>query len=636
MALFASPEATFMHFRSRHAVLAGALGLLALLAAQAATRYANVAPLATITAPAAGSSFASGSAITVTASASDSDGSIARVDFYDGGSFIGRDTTAPYSVLWQGASTGSHALTAVAVDNRKAKATSSPVTISVVATTDTTAPGVPTGLATSGRTSSSISLQWNAASDNIGGSGIAGYDVFRNGAKIGATANTSYADAGLAADTAYDYAVRARDVAGNVSPLGSTLVAATAPAGTAGKRVSGYFTQWGIYNTQYFVRSLEASGSAGRLTHLNYAFGNVRNNRCEVGVLKATNADTGEGGDAYADYSRTFSASESVDGVADIWGQPLRGNWNQLKKLKARHPGLKVLVSLGGWTWSRGFASAARPENRQAFVASCIDAYIRGNLPAFDAAGGAGAAAGVFDGFDIDWEYPAACGLTCGSAEDSDNFTAMLAEFRRQLDAIRPGLELSATIGAGIDKIRVTRPDLYYPYVDAINVMSYDFHGGWDATTNFHSALFDSPNDPSTGDARYYNSNDAIQALLDRGVPASRLNLGMASYGRGWSNVANINHGLYQRGTAAAGSLEPGIESYRVLKTLGYPVYADPDAKARWIYNGSTFWSFDDPAVIADKMAYAQVQGLGGAFLWDFSGDDAQGSLVAAMYSGLR
>ncbi|MEW2925285.1 glycosyl hydrolase family 18 protein, partial [Pseudomonas juntendi] len=92
-------------------------------------------------------------------------------------------------------------------------------------------------------------------------------------------------------------------------------------------------------------------------------------------------------------------------GSADTWDQPLRGNWNQLKQLKAKYPGMKVLISLGGWTWSRGFSSAARPENRQAFVASCIDAYIKGNLPVTDGAGGAGAALGVFDGIDIDWEY---------------------------------------------------------------------------------------------------------------------------------------------------------------------------------------------------------------------------------------
>jgi chitinase len=607
-----------------------------LLVAQAASRTANRLPTVAITAPANGSAFVSGTTLNLAASASDADGSIARVDFYADGNLVGRDTSAPFAARWSSAAVGSHTLTAVATDNRKAKTTSSVVIIRVDAASDLSAPGVPSNLAGTGRGQTTLSLQWSPSTDNIGGSGVAGYDVFRDGVRVGSTTSPAFSDSALTPSTGYSYTVRARDVAGNASAQSAPLILATADAATATpRRVVGYFTQWGIYDRGYFVRALDANGTVARLTHVNYAFGNVRNNRCEVGVLKAVNADTGEGGDAYADYSRTFSAAESVDGVADTFGQPLRGNWTQLRKLKARHPGLKVLISLGGWTWSRGFAQAARPENRQAFVASCIDAYIRGNLPAFDSAGGANAAAGVFDGFDIDWEFPASCGLSCGGPEDTDNFTGLLAEFRRQLDAIRPGLQLTVAVGAGIDKIRVTRPDLYAPYVDAINLMAYDFHGSWDAKTNFHSALFNSPADPSSGDAALYNSNDAVQALLDRGVPAAKIILGMASYGRGWTQVGALNHGLYQPGVVAPGSEEAGVETYARLKTLGWPVYADSATHARWIYNGSTFWSFDDPVSIADKMAYVKLQELGGAFLWDFSGDDPQGALLAAIGNGL-
>src|SRR6185369_13480514 len=93
-------------------------------------------------------------------------------------------------------------------------------------------------------------------------------------------------------------------------------------------------------------------------------------------------------GDAMADYGRIFPADQSVDGVGDTSAQKLAGNWNQLKKLKAKYPNLKVLISLGGWTWSDGFYSAARPENRVAFVKSCIDAYIKGDLPVFTADSG--------------------------------------------------------------------------------------------------------------------------------------------------------------------------------------------------------------------------------------------------------
>ncbi len=621
------------------ALLGLLLALPTLAFAQGRSGGSNQPPTAVIVTPGAGAQFDAGTDIAIEADAHDSDGRVARVDFYQGTTLLGRVSKAPWRLVWRNVPAGEYSLTAVATDNAKATGRSAPVVISVETRADTTPPSVPTGLASNGQTASSITLTWNASSDEAGGSGVAGYDVFRDGVRIASPASTGHTDSGLSADTAYSYAVRARDHAGNTSALSAAISVRTARADGDGgdpARVVGYFTQWGIYTQGYRVKELDTSGAASRLTHLIYAFGNVRDNRCELGVLKATDPDTGEGGDAYADYSRTYSAAESVDGKADTWGQPLRGHWNQLKKLKARHPHLKVMISLGGWTWSRGFAEAARPENREAFVASCIDAYIHGNLPLFDHAGGPGAAAGVFDGFDIDWEYPAACGLTCGNAEDSANFTALLAEFRRQLDAVRPGLLLSAAVGAGIDKIRVTEPGQYQRHVDFINLMTYDFHGSWESRTNFHSALFDSPNDPSTGDAKLYNTHDAVEAMLARGVPASKLHLGVASYGRGWTEVKSTNNGLYQSGKPAPGSLGSGIESYRVLAARDAPRFVDPHSRASWTYDGKTFWSFDDPQTLADKTTYAKVQGLGGVFLWDFSGDDAAGSLITAISDGLR
>lgn len=599
----------------------------------------NTPPSVSIGTPANGASFNAGANIAIAANAADANGNVARVEFFrSGGASLGSDTSAPYGVTWSNVPAGNYGLYAVATDNAGASTTSATVTIAVNAPgSDTTAPSVPGGLASPSQTASSIALAWNASTDNSGGSGVAGYDVYRNGSLVGSPGGTGFTDSGLAANTSYAYRVRARDNAGNASAQGAQISVSTRPStGGGGKKVIGYFVQWGIYARGYRVKNIDTSGSAAKLTHINYAFGNVRNNRCEVGRTIPSNEATGEGGDAFADYTKAFSAAESVDGVADTWDQPLRGNWNQLKELKARHPGLKVLISLGGWTWSRGFASAARPENRQAFVASCIDAYIRGNLPVTDGAGGAGVAAGVFDGIDLDWEYPNACGLQCGSAEDRANFTALLAEFRRQLDAVRPGLLLSIAAGAGVDKIRATDPGQYAQYLDYINVMTYDFHGTWEPRTNHHSALFDSPRDPSTGDVRLYNSNDAVEEFLAKGVPAAKLNLGIGYYGRGWTNVPNVNNGLYQSGSAAPGTYEAGNEDWRVLKDRPGTVYTDADARATWKYDGNTFWSFDTPANITEKMGYVKAQGLGGAFFWEFSGDDAQGTLTTTIRNGLQ
>ena len=120
-------------------------------------------------------------------------------------------------------------------------------------------------------------------------------------------------------------------------------------------------------------------------------------------------------------------------------------------------------------------------------------------------------------------------------------------------------------------------------------------------------------------------------------MPASKLTLGIGFYGRGWTNVPNGGtNGLYQSGSAAPGTYEAGIEDYKVLKNLNWPVYTDNDAMATWMYNGSTFWSFDTPALIRTKMNYVKAQNLGGAFFWEFSGDDAQGSLAEAISAGLK
>ena len=173
-------------------------------------------------------------------------------------------------------------------------------------------------------------------------------------------------------------------IAPAASASGGSASHAHASGSAAYKRV-GYFTQWGVYGRDFQVKDLDTSGAAAKLTHINYAFGNVSaDGKCFTGNVP------GEA-DAWADYVRPLDAAGSVDGVADTDTQPLAGNFNQLRELKAKHPGLKVMISLGGWSWSTHFSDAARTAaSRKAFVSSCIDLYIKGNLPVDGARGGAG------------------------------------------------------------------------------------------------------------------------------------------------------------------------------------------------------------------------------------------------------
>ncbi|MFD4573265.1 glycoside hydrolase family 18 protein [Streptomyces sp. NPDC058417] len=366
----------------------------------------------------------------------------------------------------------------------------------------------------------------------------------------------------------------------------------------AGSKVLGYFTEWGTYDRKYLVKNIETSGSAAKLTHINYAFGNVTGGKCAMG-------------DAYAATERTHTAAESVDGVADTWDQPLRGNFNQLRELKKKHPNLKVLWSFGGWTWSSGFGEASR--NPAAFAQSCYDLVENSKW------------ADVFDGIDIDWEYPNACGATCdtsGRAAFKNVMQALRAKFGTR-NLVTAAITADATAGGKIDAADYAGAA---QFVDWYNPMTYDYFGAWDAAgpTAPHSPLNSYAGIPK---ANTYTSA-TIAKLKGLGVPGSKLLLGLGFYGRGWTGVTQAAPGGTATGPAA-GTYEAGIEDYKVLKTkcpatgtVGGTAYAKC---------GNNWWSYDTPATIATKMAYKNQQGLGGTFFWELSGDTANGELIKAI-----
>jgi chitinase len=514
---------------------------------------------------------------------------------------------------------------------------SNQISVTTNATTgDTTPPTTPGTLSSPSKTSSSISLAWGASTDT-GGSGLAGYNVYRNGATTptAQTTTNSYVDSGLAPNTTYTYTVRARDGAGNLSsPSNQISVTTNQATGGANRRV-GYFAQWGIYARNFKVKNIDTSGQAAKLTHINYAFGNVnQQGRCFM-------ANQLGQGDAWADYQTRFSAADSVDGVADTFNQPLAGNFNQLKELKAKYPGLKVNISLGGWTWSKYFSDAALPANRAAFVSSCIDLFIKGNLPMIggEPQGGPGSGFGVFDGIDLDWEWPASEG-NVGNVirpEDKANFLALVQEFRSQLNAygatVGKTYELTAFLPADIAKIDAGIAAGVFNSLTFATVQGYDFYGAWQPQTNHQSQLRNPAANPAPANQRY-SVDGAVQKYLSMGAPANKLVVGVPAYGRGWTGVPNVNNGLYQNGTAAPGTYEAGNEDYDVLKNRPGTVFRDNTNGAVWKYDGSTFWSYDDPQLVQAKGAYVKANGLGGLMIWSLDGDD--GSLVTAMQTGLQ
>jgi len=432
--------------------------------------------------------------------------------------------------------------------------------------------------------------------------------------------------------------------------IGLALVICGVPslvqAQNQGKILGGYFEEWSIYYAGYNIANLQQNGVADKLTHLMYAFANV------TASATAPNSDACAIADSWADYASPYLPS--VSGAP--YTGPLYGNFAAIQQLKQLHPNLKVLMSIGGASAANTAAfvtAASTPRGRKALAASCIDMFVKGNIaPGISAPG-------LFDGFNIDWEFP--------TAADKTNFTLLLRDFRLQLNA------LSQTTGkqyvlsfdgpAGAQNYTNIQLRAAAKQVDFITIDGYNYAGSWDTQTNHASPLFDDPQDPNYGQGLDIDST--VKAYLKAGVPPSKYTMGLPLYGAGWTGVPNVNGGLYQNSTGpspvllANGTglcpdlsgntggcdflLTPGIATYATLSTLtgnGYSRSFDAQRGAVSLYNPTTetFYTYDDPLTALLKMVYINNRvpgGLGGAYVWALKDDDANGTMVKTMAAGL-
>ena len=432
-------------------------------------------------------------------------------------------------------------------------------------------------------------------------------------------------------------------------------------------------------------KNLVTNGSAAELTHIIYAFATIQSNAgntatpysCSLsGNLNDAKGKYNNAGAYYA-IQEEYSAARSVSGAADTQPAPnpyigpndpgyssqpkaptvLQGVFHQLQEMKAKYPNLKVLVSIGGETGSGDFSNAAQPANATALVNSCVSMFIDGNF------GLPEAYPGIFDGIDIDWEYPA-------SSADESNYTALLKAFNTALTAAGKTNDktyiLTATMGAdngqyGTEYINIPAAAENLTYV---NVMSYDDEAG--GGTGFDAPLYSSPinagstynisdspwftyNVSATFTANTANTTGYIPRLKAAGVPISKLLLGIPFYGLQYDQVTDdAYHGLFEKGTFL------GTLSYAqiVQQYLGQPQYTQycdygnsaspyecsPNAGAgsqeTWLYDGSNnFVSFDNETSMTQKVDFAKNESLGGVMVWDLSQDSPGACLMGAIYT---
>ncbi|MEY9213295.1 glycoside hydrolase family 18 protein [Thermobifida halotolerans] len=419
-----------------------------------------------------------------------------------------------------------------------------------------------------------------------------------------------------------------------VALLGGVVAVTTGgPRNAPPMQSMAYFADWNTANRGYSIKDVDDSGAAARLDRLIWAFGDVSDEGlCHV----PPDADQ-----PWQIFQRRYSAEESVDGQADAYEQPLAGSLNQLRKLQEKYPGLRASISLGGWNWSTHFSEAVRTEeSRERFVASCVDLWLRGNLPRLEGEpqGGEGVAAGIFDGIDLDWEWPGGNGHpdNVEHPDDRRNFTLVVAEFREQLDALGRETGQHYTLSASLTHDEQIMRDSYEPevfeHLDFAVVQGYDFTGSWAETTGHHSQLYapeDGPDQTSV--------DRVVRQYLDHGLPADKLVLGIPGYGRGWSGVAPgpDGDGRFTRAEDGAdGDYGESTDAYETLERLDGERFFDRATGAYWIYDGDEWWSYDTPEVVRLKGDYAADHGLRGLVLWNLD-MDPEGELVAAMAESL-
>lgn len=339
----------------------------------------------------------------------------------------------------------------------------------------------------------------------------------------------------------------------------------------------GYFTNWGIYGRKYSPLDVPVSN----LTHILYAFADV-------------NPDTGEC------FLTDLWADEQLHYTGDSWndtGNNLYGNFKQFLLLKQKNRALKLMLSIGGWTFGPHFAPmAADPKKRAKFVSSAIAILQNDGL----------------DGLDIDWEYPS-------NDTQAANFVSLLKELRLGLTAYQAKTKeanpylLSVAAPCGSDNYKNLHVAKMDQYLDFWNLMAYDFAGSWSALTGHQANLWNIKGAPPSAD-------DAVNYYIGKGVVSHKLVLGIPLYGRGFENTNGPQQPYNGTGQ---GTWEAGNWDYKFLPVKGAKEMINTKIAASWSYDATKreFISYDTPQNVLIKCQYIRNKRLRGAMFWELSGD---------------
>ena len=375
-----------------------------------------------------------------------------------------------------------------------------------------------------------------------------------------------------------------------------------------------YYPGWGIYGREHFINSINFDD----VSEISYAFFDVESD----GSLRTI--------DNYEWAEKAFSAKDSISGVPDTWEDgDARGNQNQLAQLAEQYPDVSINIALGGWTLSNDFSTAVLDQNRDNLINNIVE-MARDNP--------------WITGFDMDWEFPGSGGQSGNTirAEDGENYAKFLEGLNIALAGLsaETGQDYTISVASPPGLTQVDTFGFEYgvaEHADIINLMAYDYHGGWENSTGLQAGIFDDySNTSSPGIAA------TIKAMIERGVDIEKVNLGIPLYARGWNidpetEIANAIGAPSL--SAVTGSFEAGIyDAKDILTTIAnnpseWTVVYDTDSMAAFALSETgEFVSIETRSTVALKAAWAKANDFNGLMFWDSSSDleGAGASLVEA------